>query len=181
MGYLILIAWYVLAIIQLFLVYGTAYRYTKKGGDDGFSLFGWMLAFELASLIPGLGIYLWKTSKEEDNNRQPDMQSTNSHMIQYSNTKSCPFCSKEITDGINFCSNCGSNIREYDNTQKIVKEKEFREKYKDLNGFFNDEGIMREAKEIRRIYGKGTYISHLKNKAMELGLGEIEINEDDIE
>lgn len=46
---------------------GPAYRYTKNGGDNGIALFGWMLLFGLASLIPGLGIYLWYKSKKEIN------------------------------------------------------------------------------------------------------------------
>ena len=44
-----------------------------------------------------------------------------------------------------------------------------------------DENIMKEAKEFRRLYGKAVCISHLKNKAKELGLGDITINENDIE
>ncbi len=46
-------------LVQHFLAYGTAYRLTKNGGDNGVSLFGWFFLLELASLIPGLGIYLW--------------------------------------------------------------------------------------------------------------------------
>ena len=45
---------------------GTAYRLTKNGGDNGVSLFGWMLVMGLASLIPGLGIYLWVKYKDID-------------------------------------------------------------------------------------------------------------------
>ena len=45
--------------VQYFLAIGTAYRLTKNGGDNGISLFGWMLVLGLASVIPGLGIYLW--------------------------------------------------------------------------------------------------------------------------
>ena len=61
---LLLILWYIVTMIQLFLGYGTAYRYTKSGGDDGFSLFGWMIATSFAAIIPGLGYYMWKTSLE---------------------------------------------------------------------------------------------------------------------
>jgi len=64
MGVLIFLIWYALYMVQLFMGYGTAYRQTKKGGDNGVALFGWMIVFMLAALIPGLGIYLWNQSKE---------------------------------------------------------------------------------------------------------------------
>ncbi len=51
--------WYAITAIQTLLSYGTAYRLTKKGSDNGVALFGWFLVLGLASLIPGLGIYLW--------------------------------------------------------------------------------------------------------------------------
>ena len=57
-GFLLAI-WYIAVIVQTFFAYGTAYRLTKKGGDDGVALFGWFFVMELASCIPGLGIYLW--------------------------------------------------------------------------------------------------------------------------
>ena len=69
----IIIAWYVLYIVQAFLSYGTAYRKTKANGDNGVSLFGWMLLYMIASMVPGLGIYLWKKSKEEDSNNLPSV------------------------------------------------------------------------------------------------------------
>ena len=56
----IYIVWCFIYTIQGFLSYGTAYRLTKKGGDNGVVLFGWFFVMSLASLIPGLGIYLWK-------------------------------------------------------------------------------------------------------------------------
>lgn len=61
---LILIAWYIVTIVQLFMGYGTAYRQTKKSGDNGVALFGWFWVYSLAAMIPGLGIYLWIKSKE---------------------------------------------------------------------------------------------------------------------
>jgi hypothetical protein len=57
------IAWGILYFVQVFLVYGTAYRYTKRGGDNGVALWGWLIVFNLAAYIPGLGIYLWHKSK----------------------------------------------------------------------------------------------------------------------
>ena len=67
---ILLLLWYVLAIIQIFLGYGTAYRRTKNGGDNGVALFGWFIVFGLAAWIPGLGIYLWKRSLDNENNYQ---------------------------------------------------------------------------------------------------------------
>ena len=57
--------WQIIFIVQAFLAYGTAYRYTKRGGDNGVALWGWMLVFNLAALIPGLGFWLWSKSKDE--------------------------------------------------------------------------------------------------------------------
>ncbi len=58
------VLWYIVSVVQSFLAFGTAYRLTKNGGDNGVSLWGWMLVINLASLIPGLGIYLWFKFKD---------------------------------------------------------------------------------------------------------------------
>lgn len=63
---LIFFIWYVVAIVQMFLGIGTAYRKTKANGDTGVSLYGWMIVYNLAALVPYLGIYLWKQSKKPD-------------------------------------------------------------------------------------------------------------------
>lgn len=60
----LLILWYVITAVQEFLAYGTAYRLTKSGGDNGVSLFGWFIVIGLASAVPGLGIYLWFRYKD---------------------------------------------------------------------------------------------------------------------
>jgi len=62
----ILLLWYIMVIAQTFFGYGSAYRLTKKGGDNGVALWGWMFLMGLAALIPGLGIYIWVKSKDED-------------------------------------------------------------------------------------------------------------------
>ena len=63
---IILFAWYVVWIVQAILGYGTAYRKTKAGGDSGVALFGWMIVFcSLVPIVPGLGFYFWKKSKNE--------------------------------------------------------------------------------------------------------------------
>jgi hypothetical protein len=62
---MILVLWQIVSVVQSILSYGTAYRLTKKGGDNGVSLFGWFFVLNLASMVPGLGIYLWFKYKDE--------------------------------------------------------------------------------------------------------------------
>ncbi|MDR0311788.1 MAG: hypothetical protein LBJ21_09395 [Acidobacteriota bacterium] len=57
------IMWYIISAVQMLLAYGTAYRLTKRGGDNGLALFGWFFVIGFASMIPGLGIYLWSKYK----------------------------------------------------------------------------------------------------------------------
>jgi len=64
MGVILLFAYYIITIVQGFMGYGSAYRLTKNGGDNGVALFGWLLLMSLAAAIPGLGIYLWHKYKE---------------------------------------------------------------------------------------------------------------------
>ncbi len=61
----LLYLWYIITFVQECFSYGTAYRLTKRNGDNGVSLFGWMIALTFASMVPGLGIYLWYKYKEE--------------------------------------------------------------------------------------------------------------------
>lgn len=55
--------WYCLFVVQSLLAYGTAYRKAKSRGDNGVSLFGWMLAYNIAALVPFLGVFLWGKSR----------------------------------------------------------------------------------------------------------------------
>jgi hypothetical protein len=55
----LVILWQLVIAVQTFFSYGTAYRLTKNGGDNGVALCGWFFVLGLASMIPGLGIYLW--------------------------------------------------------------------------------------------------------------------------
>ena len=122
---------------------------------------------------------------ESIKNKIVDNVSTN---ISSNGIKNCPFCAEKIKDKAKICPFCNKNIEEYEKgiktkeeEEKKQKEKEIKEKYKNIEDLFKDENIMLEAKKLRRIYGKGMYISHLKNKAKELGLGEIDLDENDIE
>jgi len=65
MGGLIYFLWLACTFVQTLMAYGTAYRFTKNGGDSGVALFGWMIVFQLAAMIPGLGIWLWIKNKDE--------------------------------------------------------------------------------------------------------------------
>ncbi len=67
-GMVLYIVWYLIFFVQIFFSYGTAYRLTKKGGDNGVALFGWFLLLEIASIIPGLAIYFW--IKTKNNNKE---------------------------------------------------------------------------------------------------------------
>ena len=64
MGGFLAFLWYLVTLVQLFMGYGTAYRYTKVNGDNGVSLFGWLIVMQLAAIIPGLGIWLWFRSAD---------------------------------------------------------------------------------------------------------------------
>jgi hypothetical protein len=115
-----------------------------------------------------------------------DGYSTKSNTNQ--NAKKCPFCAENIKQEAKICPHCNKNIEEYENEKKTkeleavkIKDQEMKEKFKNIEDLFNDENIMNEAKKLRRLYGKGVYISHLKSKAKELGLGDIDLNENDIE
>ncbi|MCL2528242.1 MAG: hypothetical protein FWE42_07470 [Defluviitaleaceae bacterium] len=60
----ILIVWYIITAVQAFLGYGTAYRLTRDGGDNGIALWGWLLLTSIAALIPGLGFYMWVKNQD---------------------------------------------------------------------------------------------------------------------
>ena len=63
---LIVFLWGACYWVQVFFGFGTAYRYAKRGGDNGVALFGWFCVFSFSAIVPGLGIYFWdKTRKEE--------------------------------------------------------------------------------------------------------------------
>ena len=170
----LLIIWYIFYIIQSFMAYGTAYRFTKTGGDNGIALFGWMVAFGLAACVPGLGIYLWMSNKDKDIDWHP----SDNRFAQYLNIKKCSYCFKEIRGEGNYCSYCGNKINE----EKPIKEEsdnedDLRKKYKSLEDLIQDEKIIEGAKLMRRMYGDDAYYSYLKNKALELGLEDVEIND----
>lgn len=67
-----LVIWEIIAVVQSFFGFGTAYRSTKNGGDNGIALYGWLIAYSFAALIPGLGFYLWYKSRETESTSDED-------------------------------------------------------------------------------------------------------------
>lgn len=51
--------WFVFFVVQAILAYGTAYRCTKKGNDNGVGLFIYLIGFSFAALVPGLGLHYY--------------------------------------------------------------------------------------------------------------------------
>ena len=103
--------WYAIVIVQSFFSYGTAYRYTKRGGDNGISLFGWLLALGFASLIPGLGFYLWHKNRDipfekADSGRNHHVSRT----LENQNNaykKTCMGCNTDYDPALTSCPACG--------------------------------------------------------------------------
>lgn len=57
--YVFLGIWAVMYIIQALMAFGTAYRCTKLGNDNGTGLFIYLIGFSFAALIPGLGLHYY--------------------------------------------------------------------------------------------------------------------------
>ena len=55
----LLIGWAIIYVLQSFLAFGTAYRCTKYGSDNGVGLFIYLIGFGFAALIPGLGLHYY--------------------------------------------------------------------------------------------------------------------------
>jgi len=77
MGLFLLVIWWITWLLQMFFAYGTAYRLTRDGGDNGMALFGWMILMNLAAVIPGLGIYLWVKNRDGNDSTPHSYSSRN--------------------------------------------------------------------------------------------------------
>jgi len=121
-----IVLWQISVVVQAILNYGTAYRLTKAGGDNGLTLFGWFFLLGLAALIPGLGFYLWLKYKDSDiyqpystdNNDGNTIHQTPSWakdpdpkdfvFVEDSDEDiSCPRCSTKQRADRDFCIQCG--------------------------------------------------------------------------
>lgn len=56
---ILLIVWAIIYVLQSFLAFGTAYRCTKYGSDNGVGLFIYLIGFGFAALVPGLGLHYY--------------------------------------------------------------------------------------------------------------------------
>ena len=72
--FMFIFLWSCAAVFQCFLGYGTAYRLTKMGADNGVALFWWVFVMGLAALVPGLGFYLWNKYKNLDVPEETDLK-----------------------------------------------------------------------------------------------------------
>ena len=85
----------------------------------------------------------------------------------------CPFCEAQIRKGSVFCKFCGGYVFKHEEKERERNRKEFEEK--GLDALQSDKKLMKQANEIRRIYGKKVYISYLKDKVKELGYGDVDL------
>lgn len=138
----LLVLWLLCWGVQACFSLGTAYRYTKRGGDNGLALWGWMFVFGCSSMVPGLGLYFWyKTRLQQDAGaRQTHVQQATQVPVVYITqpaTQSvpnksgavpavvavaagplhdtrpiCPSCGSILPNDSVFCEHCGTRLPE---------------------------------------------------------------------
>ena len=152
------------------------------------SLFGWVLALGLAAVVPGLCIYLWYKYKDDVDVSQNDFERQRIHKLEQelreyktkeSDIKKCPLCALEIDRDSVFCKSCGGNVKEHEEELSKIKRQKFEET--GIIVLLDDEKIAAEATLTKKMYGKEAYIRFLKRKAKEMGYGDIEITEEDVD
>ena len=74
MAFFFIFLWIAVIIYQSCLGYGTAYRLTKRGADNGVALFLWLLVTSIAAIVPGLGFYIWNKHKNLDVPEETDLK-----------------------------------------------------------------------------------------------------------
>ena len=141
------------------------------------------LAFLLGLFIPLLGstiIIALLPNKKEMNKKYNDLG-----LEKKENTLPQIKCScQNIITDYTSCPHCGIGIQDYKikkDEENLAKRKKLFEEYekKGISAIFTDE-MIKEAKDLRRIYSKNVSVSYLNKTAKYLGF-EIEINEDDLE
>lgn len=116
---LILLLWEIVYLVQIFFSFGTAYRFTKRGGDNGIALFGWMLLFNFASVVPGLGFYFWwkyRDAKPNPNHTESansvvpvgEAAHENASACEEQKVLLCRACGKPLPAEGHFCEHCGT-------------------------------------------------------------------------
>lgn len=143
---ILIVLWQLTVAVQAILNYGTAYRLTKNGGDNGVSLFGWFFLLSFAALVPGLGIYLWYRYKDVDLNQQysyDNSSSTNTNTIHQTpkwakdpgpqdyvfvedseDDVACPRCGIKQRADRSFCIQCGLDFDSLRNKGDDQSEKD---------------------------------------------------------
>jgi len=183
--------WYGVFLVQVLMSYGTVYRLTKRGGDNGVALYGWLLALLLASIIPGLAVQLWFRYREknmgeiyESHNRHEQDRRVHSELILLkkqihdiqANVRACPTCNAEITKDSVFCKSCGINVQKYDEKETNARRKKIEEGGGiTVEALLEDEEFARVANGMRKLYGKNAYVEELKAKAKALGFDDIDV------
>lgn len=56
----------ILVLVQSFMAFGTAYRWTRNMDGNGIVLFFCLLLCQLMAWVPGLGIFLWVKSLDSN-------------------------------------------------------------------------------------------------------------------
>ena len=73
-----------------------------------------------------------------------------------------------------------AEVRAQAERERRAAERRERPEVESLSELLSDPEIAREARDIRRIYGREVCVSFLKRRASELGMGEIDVTEDDL-
>ncbi|MCL1890918.1 MAG: hypothetical protein FWG00_02675 [Coriobacteriia bacterium] len=74
--YILTIPWGVIYFVQMWMSSGTAIRIAKKSGGDRIMYLACWFLMEIASIVPGLGIYLWYRYRNEEQEQEEAEQTS---------------------------------------------------------------------------------------------------------